>query len=98
MRLIGPDLLSAYPSRIINIHPSLLPSFPGKNAIGQAIEHGVKVTGVTVHLVDAGMDTGPILAQEAVRVMEGNPEGTAAAIHTVEHVLYKETLKMLFEK
>ena len=98
MRLIGPDLLSAYPSRIINIHPSLLPSFPGKNAIGQAIEHGVKVTGVTVHLVDAGMDTGPILAQEAVRVMEGNPEGTAEAIHAVEHVLYKETLKMLFEK
>ncbi|MBD7986124.1 phosphoribosylglycinamide formyltransferase [Sporosarcina sp. Sa2YVA2] len=98
MRLIGHDLLSAYPSRIVNIHPSLLPSFPGKDAIGQAVDHGVKVTGVTVHLVDAGMDTGPILSQEAVRVVEGDAESTAEAIHAVEHVLYKETLKLLFEQ
>lgn len=98
MRLIGPDLLSEYPSRIVNIHPSLLPSFPGKDAIGQAIGHGVKVTGVTVHLVDAGMDTGPILAQESVRVIDGDIEATAEAIHAVEHVIYKETLKKLFEQ
>ena len=77
MRLIGPVLLSAYPSKIINIHPSLLPSFPGKDAIGQAVAHGVKVTGVTVHLVDAGMDTGPILAQYAVDVVDGDAEKTA---------------------
>lgn len=95
MRLIGPTLLAAYPSRIVNIHPSLLPSFPGKDAIGQAIAHGVKVTGVTVHLVDAGMDTGPILAQVAVPVVEGDALKTAEAIHAVEHVLYKETLQKL---
>lgn len=95
MRLIGPTLLAAYPSRIINIHPSLLPSFPGKDAIGQAIAHGVKVTGVTVHLVDEGMDTGPILAQVAVPVVEGDASKTAQAIHAVEHIIYKETLQKL---
>ncbi len=68
MRLIGPTLLRAFPGRIVNIHPSLLPSFPGKDAIGQAIRAGVKVTGVTVHFVDEGMDTGPIIAQEAVSI------------------------------
>ncbi len=70
MRLIGPTLLEAYGGKIINIHPSLLPSFPGKDAVGQALEAGVKVTGVTIHYVDAGMDTGPIIAQEAVVVSE----------------------------
>lgn len=96
MRLIGQTLLGAYPSRIVNIHPSLLPSFPGKDAIGQAIAHGVKVTGVTVHLVDEGMDTGPILAQHAVDVVDGDVEKTAEAIHKVEHYLYQDTLNMLF--
>lgn len=96
MRLVGDTLLQAYPSQIVNIHPSLLPSFPGKAAIEQAVEHGVKVTGVTVHLVDEGMDTGPILAQEAVRVIDGNVEKTAEAIHAVEHILFKETLHSLF--
>ncbi|WP_172373220.1 phosphoribosylglycinamide formyltransferase [Sporosarcina jiandibaonis] len=96
MRLVGHTLLAAYPSRIVNIHPSLLPSFPGKDAIGQAIEHGVKVTGVTVHLVDEGMDTGPILAQCAVDVVDGDAEKTAEAIHAVEHFLYKDTLAQLF--
>lgn len=98
MRLIGPDLLEAYPDRIINIHPSLLPSFPGKDAIGQAVAAGVKVTGVTVHLVDEGMDTGPILAQRAVDVVDQDPQQTAAAIHAVEHDLYASTLKNVFEK
>ena len=96
MRLIGQPLLKAYPSKIVNIHPSLLPSFPGKDAIGQAIEHGVKVTGVTVHFVDEGMDTGPILAQCAVDVVDGDAEKTAEAIHAVEHELYKDTLNKLF--
>lgn len=98
MRLIGETLLSAYSNRIVNIHPSLLPSFPGKDAIGQAMDHGVKVTGVTVHFVDEGMDTGPIIAQEAVKVVPGNREETESRIHAVEHILYPATLKQLFEK
>lgn len=72
MRILGPAVLSAFPSRIINTHPSLLPSFPGAHAVADAISHGVRVTGCTVHLVDAGIDTGPILAQEAVAVLPGD--------------------------
>ena len=98
MRLVGDVLLSAYEGRIINIHPSLLPSFPGKDAIGQAVAHGVKVTGVTVHFVDAGMDTGPIIAQRAVEVVEGDLAATEARIHAIEHELYASTLKQLVEK
>lgn len=96
MRLIGDVLLAAFPNRIINIHPSILPAFPGKDAIGQAIEHGVKVTGVTVHFVDAGMDTGTIIAQQAVDVVEGNRKKTEERIHAVEHALYSEALQQLF--
>jgi phosphoribosylglycinamide formyltransferase-1 len=96
MRLVGTVLLSAFPSRIVNIHPSLLPSFIGKDAIGQAIAHGVKVTGVTVHFVDEGMDTGPIIAQQAVEVIEGDRASTEEAVHAVEHKIYKDTLKKLF--
>lgn len=97
MRLISDVLLASYPNRIVNIHPSLLPSFPGKDAIGQAMNHGVKITGVTVHFVDAGMDTGPIIAQTAVEVVEGDREATEALIHKTEHVLYTKTLKQLLE-
>ena len=97
MRLIGDTLLSAYENRIINIHPSLLPSFPGKDAIGQAMEHGVKITGVTVHYVDAGMDTGKVIAQAAVDVVDGDREATEERIHKVEHALYTKTLQQLFE-
>lgn len=96
MRLIGDTLLGAYANRIVNIHPSLLPAFPGKDAIGQALAHGVKVTGVTVHYVDAGMDTGPILSQQAVEVVEGNREQTEQRIHAVEHELYTKTLQQLW--
>lgn len=95
MRLIGETLLEAFPNRIINIHPSLLPSFPGKDAIDQAFEHGVKVTGVTVHYVDAGMDTGPIIAQAAIEVATTKEE-TEKRIHTAEHQLYPKTLQQLF--
>lgn len=98
MRLIGDTLLTAYANRIVNIHPSLLPSFPGKDAIGQALAHGVKVTGVTVHYVDAGMDTGPILSQQAVEVVEGDREQTEQRIHAVEHELYTKTLQQLFSR
>ncbi|MEO4055590.1 phosphoribosylglycinamide formyltransferase [Solibacillus sp. CAU 1738] len=95
MRLISDTLLAAFPNRIINIHPSLLPSFPGKDAISQAFEHGVKVTGVTVHYVDAGMDTGPIIAQAAVEVA-GTLDETEKLIHATEHQLYTKTLQQLF--
>ncbi|MEI4770318.1 phosphoribosylglycinamide formyltransferase [Psychrobacillus sp. FJAT-51614] len=98
MRLIGNVLLEAYPNRIINIHPSLLPSFPGKDAIGQAMAHGVKVTGVSVHYVDAGMDTGPILAQQAIEVVDGDREKTEERIHAVEHDLYMKTLQKLWSR
>lgn len=97
MRLVGDVLLTAYENRIVNIHPSLLPSFPGKDAIGQAMAHGVKVTGVTVHFVDAGMDTGPIIAQAAVDVVPGDREATEERIHKVEHELYTKTLQSLFQ-
>jgi phosphoribosylglycinamide formyltransferase-1 len=96
MRLIGETLLEAYPWRIINIHPSLLPAFPGKNAIEQAFYHPVKVSGVTVHFVDAGMDTGPIIAQEPVRIEEGdNLERFAEKIHATEHRLLPEVIRKL---
>lgn len=97
MRLVGETLLQAFPNRIVNIHPSLLPAFPGKDAIGQAFEHGVKVTGVTVHFVDAGMDTGPIIAQQAVPV-ENTREQTEMTIHAVEHTLYKAALHQLWNE
>lgn len=99
MRLIGPTLLSAYEGRIVNIHPSLLPSFPGKDAIGQAYRAGVKVTGVTVHYVDEGMDTGPIIAQRAIPVHDGESlEQLERRIHELEHQLYPEVLQTLLEQ
>ncbi|MBM7692684.1 phosphoribosylglycinamide formyltransferase-1 [Peribacillus deserti] len=99
MRLIGSTLLSAYSKRIVNIHPSLLPSFPGKDAIGQAFQAGVKVTGVTVHFVDEGMDTGPIIAQKAVDVRNGDTRDTLQArIQEVEHRLFPAVLQELLQK
>ena len=97
MRLIGHVLLEQFPGRIVNIHPSLLPAFPGKDAIGQAIDAGVKVTGVTVHFVDEGVDTGPIIAQEVVRISPFDTKSTLQQkIQDVEHSLYPETLTHLF--
>lgn len=99
MRLIGPTLLSAYDGRIVNIHPSLLPAFPGKDAIGQAYRYGVKITGVTVHYVDEGMDTGPIIAQRAVLIEEGESlEEVEQKIHAIEHELYPAVLNTLLER
>ncbi|ATO37272.1 MULTISPECIES: phosphoribosylglycinamide formyltransferase [Geobacillus] len=96
MRLIGPTLLSAYEGKIVNIHPSLLPAFPGKDAIGQAYRAGVLETGVTIHYVDEGMDTGPVIAQRAVPIVPGEPiEALEARIHAVEHELYPAVLRML---
>jgi phosphoribosylglycinamide formyltransferase-1 len=99
MRLIGSTLLAAYSNRIVNIHPSLLPAFPGKDAIEQAFQAGVKVTGVTVHFVDAGMDTGPIIAQQAIEIENGDTALTIAEkIHKVEHALYPKVIQELVSK
>lgn len=98
MRIVSETLLAPYEGRIVNIHPSLLPAFPGLNAIGQALAHGVKVTGVTVHFVDGGMDTGPIIAQRAVEVADDDTEETLAAkIHPVEHELYPAVIRAIGE-
>lgn len=72
MRVLTPTFIGAFPQRIVNTHPALLPAFPGTDAAGQALAHGVKLTGMTVHFVDAGVDTGPIIAQRAVRVLPGD--------------------------
>lgn len=97
MRLIGETLLKAYEGKIINIHPSLLPAFPGKDAIGQAFKAGVKVAGVTVHYVDEGMDTGPIIAQQAVQLDDNETlESIEEKIHQIEYELYPKTLVKLF--
>ena len=89
MRLLSPDFLGAFPGRVLNIHPSLLPAFPGLHAPRQALEKCVKVAGCTVHFVDAGTDTGPIIGQAAVPVLPGDDEAALAArILTEEHRLY----------
>lgn len=99
MRLLGHILLIAYHRKIINVHPSLLPAFAGKDAIGQAFDYGVKVTGVTVHYVDEGMDTGPIIAQRAVIVdPEETRETLVKKIQEVEHQLLPEVIHCLANK
>ena len=93
MRLVKKPLLDAFPSRILNIHPSLLPAFPGLEAWRQAIEAGVGESGVTVHVVDSGMDTGPILGQSRVPVLPGDTAETLhARIQQAEHRLYPEMI------
>ncbi|NGM83995.1 phosphoribosylglycinamide formyltransferase [Paenibacillus sp. 7124] len=93
MRLITPVLLAPYEGRIVNIHPSLLPAFAGKDAIGQALDYGVKLTGVTVHFVDGGMDTGPVIAQRALAVEDGDTaDSLAERIHRIEYELYPEVV------
>lgn len=98
MRLVTPVLLDAFPHRVINIHPSLLPAFPGVHAQAQALRYGVRVTGCTVHLVDAGMDTGPILAQATVPVLDGDDEASLIArILEKEHELLPKVLQWIAE-
>jgi len=98
MRLLSPVFVRAFPGRIVNIHPALLPAFPGLEAQRQAWEHGVKVSGATVHLVDEGLDSGPIVAQEAVAVLSSDtPETLAARILEVEHRLYPRAVRLLLE-
>jgi len=94
MRLLSASFVSRYPLRILNVHPALLPSFPGTEAQRQAVDYGVRVSGATVHFVDAGVDSGPVVAQEAVPVAAGDDAGTLAArILPVEHRLYVEAVR-----
>lgn len=93
MRLLTPKFLAAFPQAVINVHPSLLPAFPGVHSAKQALDRGVKITGCTVHLVDEGTDTGPIIAQAAVPVLEGDDEATLQArIQVEEHRLFPATV------
>jgi phosphoribosylglycinamide formyltransferase-1 len=96
MRIITPVLLDAFPHRVVNIHPSLLPAFPGVHAQAQALEYGVRVSGCTVHLVDAGTDTGPILAQASVHVLDDDDEAALRdRILVKEHELLPAVLQWL---
>ena len=98
MRIVGPELVGAYAGRMLNLHPALLPCFPGAHGIRDALDWGVKITGVTVHLVDEETDHGPIVAQEAVPVLPEDDEDTLATrIHEVEHWIYPQTVRALIE-
>lgn len=98
MRLITETLVKPYYGKMINIHPSLLPAFAGLDAIGQAFAHGVKVTGVSVHFVDGGMDTGPIIAQEALPIWEDDTIASLTArIQNIEHRLYPQVIRLIGE-
>ncbi|MDI6718455.1 MAG: phosphoribosylglycinamide formyltransferase [Methanomicrobiales archaeon] len=98
MRILGADTVHAFPGRIINIHPALLPAFPGLHAQQKALQYGVKVSGCTVHFVDEGMDTGPIILQRCVPVLDGDDEETLAArILKEEHVALPEAVRLYCE-
>jgi phosphoribosylglycinamide formyltransferase-1 len=98
MRLLSPTCIDAFPGRILNIHPSLLPAFPGLHAQRQAIEHGAKISGCTVHFVDAGLDSGPIIAQKEVLVREDDSEASLTArILALEHPLYVRAVRLYFQ-
>lgn len=96
MRIVKPKLLAAFPNRVLNIHPALLPAFPGVHGWTQALDYGCKVAGVTVHFVDAGTDSGPIIVQKAVPVLEDDtPESLHARIQVQEHIAYPEALNIV---
>ncbi len=98
MRVLSPVMLRAFPNRIVNIHPSLLPAFAGVDVHAQALEYGVRWHGATVHLVDEGLDSGPVLLQEVVPVLPGDtPESLAARVLPAEHRILPEALRLLVE-
>ncbi len=104
MRVLTPTFIRHFPQKILNIHPALLPSFPGTDAIARAFEHGVRFTGVTVHFVDEGTDTGPIVLQEIVRVdykdsqnAKETLESLTEKVHSVEHAIYPEAVRLFAE-
>jgi phosphoribosylglycinamide formyltransferase 1 len=96
MELLSARFVERFRDRVINVHPALLPSFPGLDAVGQALAHGVKVTGVSVHFVDEGVDSGPIIVQRAVEVPESRDwDDLEARIHAVEHELLPEAIRLI---
>jgi phosphoribosylglycinamide formyltransferase-1 len=98
MQLLSEPFVTRFRNHVVNVHPALLPAFPGLDAIGQALAAGVEVTGVSVHFVDEGVDTGPVIAQREVEVPPGGDRGRLeAAIHAVEHRLYPEAIRMIAE-
>jgi phosphoribosylglycinamide formyltransferase-1 len=98
MRIISPTLIKAFPNRIMNIHPALLPAFPGLHVQKKALEHGVKFSGCTVHFVDEGMDTGPIIIQAVVPVLDNDTEDTLSArILKQEHKIYSRAIQLYAE-
>ena len=98
MRLLSASFIRAYPNRVLNIHPSLLPAFPGLDAQRQALEHGVKITGCTVHFVDEELDAGPIILQSAVPVLDDDTvETLSARILEQEHRIYCQAIRIVLE-
>lgn len=98
MRILGPEIVRAYEGRLVNVHPALLPAFPGTASVAAALEWGVKVTGVTVHFVDEQVDHGPVIAQEAIDVLEDDDWDTLEArVHEVEHRLLPAAIRALVE-
>ena len=96
MQLLSLDFLATFPNRVINVHPALLPAFPGLNAVQQAIDYGVKVMGVTVHFVDQGVDTGPVILQRAIECPEGRDAAAVLEdLHPVEHELLVEAVRLI---
>jgi phosphoribosylglycinamide formyltransferase-1 len=96
MQLLSAGFIERFPNRVVNVHPALLPSFPGLDAIGQAYRHGVRVSGVTVHFVDAGIDSGPIILQEAIKLEYTRPiEAFEERIHQVEHRLLPRAIELI---
>ena len=96
MRILEPSFLNEFPNRVLNVHPSLLPSFPGLDAIGQALRYGVRVTGATVHMVDASVDGGPVILQKAVALDPGDDRAAVESrVHTAEHEIFPEAVALL---
>jgi phosphoribosylglycinamide formyltransferase-1 len=96
MQLLSREFLTRFAGRVINVHPALLPAFPGLGAVEQALEYGVKVFGVTVHFVDDGVDTGPVMLQRAVEISEpGSPEEVLSQLHEIEHELLPEAVRLI---
>ncbi len=96
MQLLSPEFLARFERRVINVHPALLPAFPGLRAVEQALEYGVKVFGVTVHFVDHGVDTGPVILQRAIEIHDpSSPEEVRSTLHELEHELLPEAVRLI---
>lgn len=96
MQLLSPDFLARFPARVINVHPALLPAFAGLDAVGQALAYGVKVFGVTVHFVDEGVDSGPVIFQRAIELADARrPEEVLERLHPIEHELLAEAVRLI---